>query len=108
VLRRLVSLYRSAGDIIGHARCSIRRTAYSGSGDFRLLAPLLEVTTNSIRSSCPVPVRANFLAEAAQRAACRRASRYAYGIEHNPDSAAYYNWISVLHRVEGLRQGGDG
>ncbi len=82
------------------------------SGDFRLLAPLLEVTTELDPKLLPAyQFGANFLAPKPPSGAGlpgAALSLIKYGIEHNPDQwRLYYNLgFSLLHRVQGLCQGG--
>src|SRR5260370_9038082 len=67
---------------------------HNGSGDFRLLAPLLEVTTElDPRRFPPYPFGANFLLPNPPTGAGLPGSALSlmkYGIEHNPDQWRLY------------------
>src|SRR6202165_4750386 len=73
---------------------------HNGSGDFRLLAPLLEVTTELDPRMLPAyQFRANFLAPKPPSGAGlpgAALSLMKYGIEHNTDQWRRYHKLGVL------------
>jgi len=77
---------------------------HSGSGDFRLLAPLLEVTTELDPRLFPAyEFGANFLAPKPPNGAGLPGSALAlmkYGIEHNPDQWRLYYNLGFLYYTE--------
>src|SRR6202158_4519119 len=77
---------------------------YSGSGDFRLLAPLLEVTTELDPRMLPAyQFGANFLAPNPPNGAGlpgAALSLMKYGIEHNPDQWRFYYNLGFLYYTE--------
>jgi tetratricopeptide (TPR) repeat protein len=77
---------------------------HNGSGDFRLLAPLLEVTTELDPRLLPAyQFGANFLAPKPPNGAGLPGSALAlmkYGIEHNPDQWRLYYNLGFLYYTE--------
>ncbi len=77
---------------------------HSGSGDFRLLAPLLEVTTELDPRLLPAyQFGANFLAPKPPNGAGlpgAALSLMKYGIEHNPDQWRLYYNLGFLYYTE--------
>jgi tetratricopeptide (TPR) repeat protein len=77
---------------------------HSGSGDFRLLAPLLEVTTELDPKLLPAyQFGANFLAPKPPGGAGLPGSALSlmkYGIEHNPDQWRFYYNLGFLYYTE--------
>ena len=77
---------------------------HSGSGDFRLLAPLLEVTTELDPRLLPAyQFGANFLAPKPPNGAGLPGSALSlmkYGIEHNPDQWRLYYNLGFLYYTE--------
>src|SRR3979411_939261 len=77
---------------------------YSGSVDFRLLAPLLEVTTELDSKMLPAyQFGANFLAPKPPNGAGlpgAALSLMKYGIEHNPDQWRLYYNLGFLYYTE--------
>jgi hypothetical protein len=77
---------------------------YGGSGDFRLLAPLLEVTTQLDPKLLPAyEFGANFLAPKPPSGAGlpgAALSLMKYGIEHNPDQWRLYYNLGFLYYTE--------
>jgi len=77
---------------------------HSGSGDFRLLAPLLEVTTELDPRLLPAyQFGANFLAPKPPSGAGLPGAALAlmkYGIEHNPDQWRLYYNLGFLYYTE--------
>ena len=77
---------------------------HSGSGDFRLLAPLLEVTTELDPKLLPAyQFGANFLAPKPPSGAGLPGAALAlmqYGIEHNPDQWRLYYNLGFLYYTE--------
>src|SRR6202171_6266002 len=77
---------------------------HSGSGDFRLLAPLLEVTTELDPRMLPAyQFGANFLAPKPPSGAGlpgAALSLMKYGIEHNPDQWRFYYNLGFLYYTE--------
>jgi tetratricopeptide (TPR) repeat protein len=77
---------------------------HNGSGDFRLLAPLLEVTTELDPRLLPAyQFGANFLAPKPPSGAGMPGSALAlmkYGIEHNPDQWRLYYNLGFLYYTE--------
>ena len=80
------------------------RQHYSGSGDFRLLAPLLEVTTELDPRLLPAyQFGANFLSPPPPNGAGLPGSALAlmkYGIAHNPDQWRLYYNLGFLYYTE--------